>query len=136
MSFTDVGSHRSSTMRPGSDVSQSRSPHDHGVRTITGDVIDIPVVDDGPGIGGIDSAELFAPGFHAPDSPGSGLGLSLACRLARAAGGDFDVTAGTRQTTFVVSPPRATETRAIMPAKTSRIARKPGQIVTARAAPK
>jgi nitrogen-specific signal transduction histidine kinase len=117
MSFTDVGSHRSSTMRPGSDVSQSRSPHDHGVRTITGDVIDIPVVDDGPGIGGIDSAELFAPGFHAPDSPGSGLGLSLACRLARAAGGDFDV-------------------RAIMPAKTSRIARKQGQIVTARAAPK
>jgi two-component system OmpR family sensor kinase len=72
-----------------------------------GDVIDISVVDDGPGIGDIDSAELFAPGFRAPDSPGSGLGLSLARRLARAAGGDVEMIAGARQTTFMLSLPRA-----------------------------
>ncbi|TFC10423.1 HAMP domain-containing histidine kinase [Cryobacterium algoritolerans] len=80
-----------------------------------GDVIEISVVDDGPGIGDSDPTELFAPGFHTADSSGSGLGLSLARRLARVAGGDVDVRMGARQTTFVLSLPRARAPRPTAP---------------------
>jgi two-component system, OmpR family, sensor kinase len=46
----------------------------------------IAVDDDGPGIGAADAERIFEPGVSA--AGGAGLGLPLARRLARAAGGD------------------------------------------------
>jgi signal transduction histidine kinase len=47
----------------------------------------IRVADDGPGIEAATAARLFEPGFSTSGS--SGLGLSLARRVARSAGGDL-----------------------------------------------
>ncbi|MEO6201100.1 MAG: HAMP domain-containing sensor histidine kinase [Cryobacterium sp.] len=76
-----------------------------------GDRIEISVADDGAGFGGADSDRLFEPGYHASDSPGAGLGLSLARRMARAAGGDVQVRLGGGQTEFLLSLPRAASDR-------------------------
>jgi signal transduction histidine kinase len=49
------------------------------------------VIDDGPGVSPDEAESIFDPGVRgsaAPSSPGAGLGLALARRLARAAGGD------------------------------------------------
>ena len=51
--------------------------------------IAITVSDDGPGLAVADQAEaLFAPGARGAESPGAGLGLPLARRVARTLGGD------------------------------------------------
>lgn len=55
-----------------------------GARTVT-----LTVRDDGPGVRPVDRPHLFVPGWHGPDSPGAGLGLPLARRLARSGGGDL-----------------------------------------------
>lgn len=70
-----------------------------------GRFVRIEVSDDGPGIGDADPAQLFAPGFHDPASPGAGLGLSLARRLARTLGGDVVALDG-QPTTFALILPR------------------------------
>jgi signal transduction histidine kinase len=53
----------------------------------------IAVLDDGPGLAEADLAEVFRPG-HTTRSDGSGLGLALARRMARTAGGDLVARAG------------------------------------------
>ncbi len=46
------------------------------------------VENDGPGVAVEEGVDLFLPGMRGPDSPGAGLGLALARRLARSVGGD------------------------------------------------
>jgi len=57
--------------------------------------VDFSVADDGPGVPECDRERIFEPGFSvngaAHAGGGAGLGLSLARRLARAAGGDVEV---------------------------------------------
>jgi signal transduction histidine kinase len=73
--------------------------------TATASQVQIAVIDDGANVDMLPSA-VFEPGFRDPASPGAGLGLSVARRTARAAGGD--VTLGAlAPTTFVLSLPRA-----------------------------
>ena len=59
-------------------------------------VVEFLVADDGPGVPENDRELIFEPGFSGDkpgsDTGGAGLGLSLARRLARAAGGDVEVT--------------------------------------------
>ncbi len=69
-----------------------------------GDLVVIEVEDDGPGVPGPDADAVFAPGARAPDSPGAGLGLPLARRVARAAGGDVRLLPG-RPTRVVLTLP-------------------------------
>ncbi|MFC6355749.1 sensor histidine kinase [Luethyella okanaganae] len=83
-----------------------------------GENIEVRIVDDGAGIS-VDPAQLFAPGYRDPGSPGAGLGLSLARRLARAAGGDVELIAEADETAFVIILPRATRRRGELPAATS-----------------
>ena len=69
------------------------------------------VSDDGPGIAASDRERIFEAGFSgnedAADRPsgGAGLGLSLARRLARAAGGDVQLSDGGPGARFVVRLP-------------------------------
>ncbi len=53
-----------------------------------GRTVVIAVVDDGPGVPAADLETVFSPG-HTTSTDGSGLGLALARRMARAAGGDL-----------------------------------------------
>jgi two-component system, OmpR family, sensor kinase len=46
------------------------------------------VENDGPGVAVAEGVDLFLPGTRSDDSPGAGLGLALARRLARSVGGD------------------------------------------------
>ncbi|MCU1473530.1 HAMP domain-containing sensor histidine kinase [Amnibacterium sp.] len=46
------------------------------------------VENDGPGVAVAEGSDLFVPGVRGNDSPGAGLGLALARRLARSVGGD------------------------------------------------
>jgi signal transduction histidine kinase len=70
------------------------------------------VADDGPGVAEDDQAHIFEPGVRAGngsarrDHPGAGLGLPLARRLARAAGGDVECVATPRGGRFRVRLPR------------------------------
>jgi signal transduction histidine kinase len=50
--------------------------------------------DDGPGVAPGDRARIFEPGVSLTNRSGTGLGLSLARRLARAAGGEVDCADG------------------------------------------
>lgn len=62
----------------------------HRVRLVAAEqerAVHVRVTDDGPGVGADAAARLFEPGFSASGS--SGLGLSLARRVARTAGGDL-----------------------------------------------
>ena len=55
------------------------------------DRVDIVIRDDGPGFGAKELEDVFLPGRRGSlrdEVPGSGLGLSLARRLARGVGGD------------------------------------------------
>jgi signal transduction histidine kinase len=70
----------------------------------------ITVADDGAGVGTADADRVFEPGVRldngGDDHGGSGLGLPLARRLARAANGDVVVVPGAEGATFVVELPR------------------------------
>lgn len=66
--------------------------------------VTITVSDDGPGLFIGDEPEaLFAAGARGPESPGAGLGLSLARRVARTLGGDVSVTSSQRPTSFTLT---------------------------------
>ena len=66
----------------------------------------IHVSDDGPGLVG-DPETLFSAGARDDSSPGAGLGLSLARRVAKTLGGQVDVTSTAEPTTFTLTLPRS-----------------------------
>jgi two-component system, OmpR family, sensor kinase len=81
-----------------------------------GAVVALEVGDDGPGVSPSDREVVFVPGRRAhrgevgaasPGVDGAGLGLALARRLARGAGGDVELAAGEGHgATFVITVPR------------------------------
>jgi signal transduction histidine kinase len=72
-------------------------------------VVEFLVADDGPGVPENDRELIFEPGFsgnrRGTDTGGEGLGLSLARRLARAAGGDVEVSGAEPGARFVARLP-------------------------------
>ncbi|MCY7419342.1 MAG: HAMP domain-containing histidine kinase, partial [Chloroflexi bacterium] len=65
--------------------------------TTSGEGILFRVTDDGPGMTELDARHIGEPGFRgsaAGDRPGHGLGLTLAMRMARSAGGTVSVATG------------------------------------------
>jgi len=68
--------------------------------------VEITVSDDGPGVDGSDS-DPFAAGTKAVDSPGAGLGLALAQRVAHTLGGDVTLTSRRDPTSFTLSLPKS-----------------------------
>ena len=76
-----------------------------------GSLASVHIVDNGPGVADDESMRIFEPGVRggaARDSGnGAGLGLSLARRLARSAGGDVAVVPSASGARFVVSLPLA-----------------------------
>lgn len=75
--------------------------------TVDAHDVRIFVDDDGPGLGAVAAQDLFSAGIRHPESPGAGLGLALAKRLAVAVGGDVDHVPHPSGTRFVVTLPRA-----------------------------
>lgn len=73
---------------------------------VTPRTIEISVSDDGEGIVAPDPDELFQSGVRGSGSPGVGLGLALARRVARSLGGDVHVTSTAAPTTFTLVLPR------------------------------
>lgn len=69
--------------------------------------VDIAVVDDGPGWGDIEPDSAFAAGARDRTSPGAGLGLPLARRLARTAGGEVRVETVDHGACVVITLPAA-----------------------------
>jgi two-component system OmpR family sensor kinase len=71
--------------------------------------VDITVSDDGPGVEQDDGdpERLFAAGTKAPGSPGAGLGLALARRVAHSLGGDVSLTSPREPTSFTLRLPKA-----------------------------
>ena len=76
-------------------VLRACAEHDH---------VDLVVEDDGPGLA--DDDGLFTPGVRGQASSGAGLGLPLARRIARAAGGDVRWVPSPAGARFVVRLPR------------------------------
>lgn len=79
-----------------------------------GDRVLFRVSDDGPGIDPAIRARIFEPGFRGSPQAGAlyasaGLGLSLARRLAQAAGGELEAAANGEGATFVLSLPARDE---------------------------
>jgi two-component system, OmpR family, sensor kinase len=77
-----------------------------------GQWVEVAVEDDGPGVPAGQEATVFEPGFRGSGTGndnhgGAGLGLSLARRLARSAGGDVQADAGADGGRFVVRLPSA-----------------------------
>jgi signal transduction histidine kinase len=76
-----------------------------------GQWVEMVVEDDGPGVPKGDESAVFEPGFRGPAAraghDGAGLGLSLARRLARSAGGDVEADPGASGGRFVVRLPAA-----------------------------
>jgi signal transduction histidine kinase len=68
--------------------------------------VGITVSDDGPGVDGSDS-DPFAAGSKAADSPGAGLGLALAQRVAHTLGGEVTLTSRCDPTSFTLSLPKS-----------------------------
>jgi two-component system sensor histidine kinase GlrK len=91
---------------PGSSVRVRIAAHDDRR------VVRIEVTDDGPGLSDAVASRIFQP-FNAAqvaDRPaGIGLGLSLAREIARAHGGDLDLTTTDEKTTFRMDIPVGTE---------------------------
>jgi signal transduction histidine kinase len=85
--------------------------HTIGVRAERrGDTVRITVSDDGPGIPAAFRERIFEPGQRADPAdghPGAGLGLALARRLARAAGGEIRLGDDAGRATFLVTLPPA-----------------------------
>jgi two-component system OmpR family sensor kinase len=80
------------------------------VQRIDGEVV-FEIRDDGPGVDPRDRERIFEAGFHrAGPQPeahvGAGLGLALARRLARAAGGELEARASAEGGSFAVRLPR------------------------------
>ncbi|MHA6723944.1 sensor histidine kinase [Sphingomonas sp. RS2018] len=71
--------------------------------TADGDGLTIDVADSGPGVAAPDRTRIFRP-FHTTKPDGSGIGLSLARRIARAHGGDLTLLSET-PTTFRMRVP-------------------------------
>ena len=73
--------------------------------------LEVAIEDDGPGVDPGEGAKIFEPGFQGAvgdaNHGGAGLGLSLARRLARSAGGDVEADAGADGGRFVVRLPAA-----------------------------
>jgi signal transduction histidine kinase len=73
--------------------------------------LEVAVEDDGPGVEPGEGAKIFEPGFQGTGGDanhgGAGLGLSLARRLARSAGGDVEADSGADGGRFVVRLPAA-----------------------------
>lgn len=69
---------------------------------LAGEHVELRVVDDGPGVDAELAEHIFDPGVSLG---GSGLGLTLARRIARSAGGDVLHVPGAGPTTFVVRLP-------------------------------
>ncbi|MFF2268325.1 ATP-binding protein [Cellulosimicrobium cellulans] len=62
---------------------------------LAGTWVAIDVEDDGPGVSDDQAEAVFDPGHRAPESPGAGLGLPLARRVARASGGEVELVSST-----------------------------------------
>ncbi|WP_084517017.1 sensor histidine kinase [Microtetraspora niveoalba] len=87
----------------------------YAVRTIAiecarvpGGGVEVAVADDGPGVPAEVGAAVFEPGRRADPADGhdgAGLGLALARRLARVAGGDVHLAPGAEGARFVVRLP-------------------------------
>jgi signal transduction histidine kinase len=74
--------------------------------------LELAVEDDGPGVRPGEEATIFEPGYRGDGEDktnhgGAGLGLSLARRLARSAGGDVEADARPDGGRFVVRLPSA-----------------------------
>jgi signal transduction histidine kinase len=71
--------------------------------------LEVAVEDDGPGVAAGEETEIFEPGRRGDDTghDGAGLGLALARRLARSAGGDVDADPHAPGGRFVVRLPAA-----------------------------
>jgi signal transduction histidine kinase len=71
--------------------------------------VEVVVRDDGPGVAAGDREQIFEPGWRGRDTrsrgDGAGLGLSLARRLARAAGGDVEAQPRARGGAFTARLP-------------------------------
>jgi two-component system OmpR family sensor kinase len=74
--------------------------------TVTEREVGITVSDDGPGISEHDTEQLFRAGGRGNGSPGAGLGLALARRVARTLGGEVEVTSSSAPTSFTLTLPR------------------------------
>ncbi|WP_344301581.1 HAMP domain-containing sensor histidine kinase [Nocardioides bigeumensis] len=75
------------------------------VPSTSGDVV-LLVEDDGPGVAG-DTQDLFEPGKTYSGGSGAGLGLSIARRMARSAGGELTLVSAGAPTRFELRLPRA-----------------------------
>ncbi|QNN54123.1 sensor histidine kinase [Nocardioides mesophilus] len=73
---------------------------------VTAAHVDLVVDDDGAGLDGQDPEQVFDPGVRSTASAGAGLGLPLARRIARAAGGDVFARPREGGGRFVVRLPR------------------------------
>jgi signal transduction histidine kinase len=71
---------------------------------VAGDRVRITICDDGPGIAAAEIETVFEPGTRDAESGGAGLGLALARRLARAAGGEVTAESGSGGRLIVILP--------------------------------
>ncbi len=71
--------------------------------------VTVSVADQGPGVNAELATRIFERGVRAPESPGQGIGLHVARRLAREMGGDLRLTPGptSHGATFTLSLPSA-----------------------------
>jgi signal transduction histidine kinase len=73
-----------------------------------GDSVRVRVVDEGPGVSIEDRERIFQPFYRSPaayGTPGYGLGLAIARKIARAHGGELGLGGSTRGAEFVVDLP-------------------------------
>ncbi len=84
-----------------------------------GSLVNLEVIDDGPGVPENDRERVFTPGHRVAEDAaaagngsatmvtGAGLGLPLARRLARSVGGDVHLAHAETGATFILSVPHA-----------------------------